>query len=57
MGFNEERDPSLVDIAAHRATVQPEFNEKRWLQQAPLKWHRRYQPHAIRTGSTPLLAI
>jgi len=27
MGFGEERDPSLVDIAAHKATVQPEFNE------------------------------
>ena len=27
MGFNEERGPSLVDIAAHKATVQPEFNE------------------------------
>ena len=37
MGFGEERDPSLVDIAAHKATVQPEFNEKRWLQQAPPK--------------------
>ena len=29
MGLSEERDPSLVDIAAHKATVQPEFNEKR----------------------------
>ena len=57
MGFSEERDPSLVDIAAHKATVQPEFNEKRQLQQAPPKMHRRCQPHAIRTGSTPLLAI
>ena len=29
MGFSEERGPSLVDITAHKATVQPEFNEKR----------------------------
>jgi hypothetical protein len=57
MGFSEERDPSLVDIAAHKATVQPEFNEKRQLQQAPPKRHRRCQPHAIRTESTPILAI
>ena len=28
MGFCEERDPSLMDIAAHKATVQPEFTEK-----------------------------
>jgi len=29
MGLSEERGPSLVDIAAHKATVQPEFNENR----------------------------
>ena len=29
MGFSEERGPPLVDITAHKATVQPEFNEKR----------------------------
>ena len=57
MGSNEERDSSLEDITAHKASVQPEFNEKRWLKQAPPKWHRRHQPHAIHTGSTPLLTI